>query len=156
MFGKRLKELREDNDLTQKEIADKLGVGLRTYQKYEVEEIDPKLSTLQYLADFYECTLDYIMGRTNHPKEGIAEFSMNEHKVKVGYDKKLFPNGITEEKLIELKPNILKFDSDDPESALVTGEAVAGMVYNGNASLALQENTNIAYICQEGIIGIRT
>jgi spermidine/putrescine-binding protein len=52
-----------------------------------------------------------------------------------------------EEKLIELKPNILKFDSDAPETALVSGEAWAGLVYNGNASLALQENSNIAYIC---------
>jgi transcriptional regulator with XRE-family HTH domain len=102
MFGKRLKDLREDNDLTQKEIADKLGIGIRTYQKYEVEEIEPKLSTLEYLADFYQCTLDYIMGRTNHPKEGIAEFSMSDHKVKVSFDPKVFPNGITEEKLVEL------------------------------------------------------
>jgi spermidine/putrescine-binding protein len=52
-----------------------------------------------------------------------------------------------EEKLIELKPNILKFDSDAPETALVSGEAWAGLVYNGNASLALQENSNISYIC---------
>ena len=42
-----------------------------------------------------------------------------------------------EQKLIELKPNILKFDSDAPETAIISGEAWAGLVYNGNASLAL-------------------
>jgi spermidine/putrescine-binding protein len=52
-----------------------------------------------------------------------------------------------EQKLLGLKPNILKFDSDAPETAIVTGEAWAGLVYNGNASLALQENPNVAYIC---------
>ena len=52
-----------------------------------------------------------------------------------------------EQKLLDLKPNILKFDSDAPETAIVTGEAWAGLVYNGNASLALQENPNVAYIC---------
>jgi spermidine/putrescine-binding protein len=52
-----------------------------------------------------------------------------------------------EQKLIELKPNILQFNSDNPEAPLITGEAWAGLVYNGNAALALQENPNIAYIC---------
>jgi transcriptional regulator with XRE-family HTH domain len=102
MFGKRLKDLREDNDLTQKEVSDLIGVGIRTYQKYEVEEIEPKLSTLLFLADKYGCTLDYIMGRTHHPKEGIAEFSVSGHKVKVGYNKDILPKGLTEEKFIEL------------------------------------------------------
>jgi spermidine/putrescine-binding protein len=52
-----------------------------------------------------------------------------------------------EQKLIELKPNILKFDSDAPETAIISGEAWAGLVYNGNASLALAEDTNVVYIC---------
>lgn len=51
------------------------------------------------------------------------------------------------QKLIALKPNILKFDSDAPETALITGEAWAGLVYNGNAALALQQDPNIVYIC---------
>ncbi len=52
-----------------------------------------------------------------------------------------------EQKLIELKPNILKFDSDAPETAIISGEAWAGLVYNGNASLALAEDPNVEYIC---------
>jgi spermidine/putrescine-binding protein len=52
-----------------------------------------------------------------------------------------------EQKLIELKPNILKFDSDAPETAIISGEAWAGLVYNGNASLAYQEDPNVEYIC---------
>ena len=51
------------------------------------------------------------------------------------------------QKLIELKPNIVLFNSDDPETALITGEAVAGLVFNGNAALARAENPNIEYIC---------
>jgi spermidine/putrescine-binding protein len=52
-----------------------------------------------------------------------------------------------EQKLLELKPNILKFDSDAPETAIISGEAWAGLVYNGNASLALAEDPNVVYIC---------
>ncbi|HEY5983400.1 MAG TPA: spermidine/putrescine ABC transporter substrate-binding protein [Anaerolineales bacterium] len=51
------------------------------------------------------------------------------------------------QKLIELKPNILLFNSDDPETPLITGEAWAGLVYNGNAALGYAEDPNIAYIC---------
>jgi len=51
------------------------------------------------------------------------------------------------QKLIELKPNILLFNSDDPETPLITGEAVAGLVYNGNAALGYAEDPEIAYIC---------
>jgi spermidine/putrescine-binding protein len=52
-----------------------------------------------------------------------------------------------EQKLLELKPNILKFDSDAPETAIISGETWAGLVYNGNASLALADDPNVAYIC---------
>jgi spermidine/putrescine-binding protein len=51
------------------------------------------------------------------------------------------------QKLLELKPNILLFNSDDPENSLITGEAWAGLVYNGNAALARKEDPNIEYIC---------
>ncbi len=55
------------------------------------------------------------------------------------------------QQLIALKPNILLFNSDDPETSLVTGETWAGLVWNGNASLGYQQNPNIVYICpQEG------
>ncbi|HUH99011.1 MAG TPA: spermidine/putrescine ABC transporter substrate-binding protein [Anaerolineales bacterium] len=52
-----------------------------------------------------------------------------------------------EQKLIDLKQNILLFNSDDPETSLITGEAWAGLVYNGNASLAYQQDPDIVYIC---------
>lgn len=112
MYGKRLKDAREDNDLTQKEVADKIGVGLRTYQKYESEEIEPKMSAFEILANTYNCTIDYLLGRTEHPREGISEFSINGHNVKVNYDKSFYPDGLNKETFIKL----LK-DSKDIEEA---------------------------------------
>lgn len=105
MYGERLKSLREDNDYKQKEIADKIGIGLRTYQKYESEEIEPKVSVLSFLAQLYGCTIDYILGRTNHPREGISEFAINNKKVSIGYDKNIFPHGVDKKTLIELLQN---------------------------------------------------
>jgi spermidine/putrescine-binding protein len=68
----------------------------------------------------------------------------------LGYDHNATdPNQLqqAEQKLIELKPNILKFDSDTPENSIINGEAWAGLVYNGNASLAYAEDPNVVYIC---------
>jgi spermidine/putrescine-binding protein len=59
-----------------------------------------------------------------------------------------------EQKLIELKPNILKFDSDTPENSIINGEAWAGLVYNGNASLAFASDPNVVYICPTEGCGI--
>ncbi len=71
----------------------------------------------------------------------------------LGYDKNSTdPAKLNEakQKLIELKPNILLFNSDDPETSILTGETWAGLVFNGNAALARdQADTpdNIMYIC---------
>lgn len=59
-----------------------------------------------------------------------------------------------EQKLIALKPNILKFDSDTPENSIINGEAWAGLVYNGNASLAFASDPNVLYICPTEGCGI--
>lgn len=116
MYGSRLKSLREDNDFRQKEIADKLGIGLRTYQKYESEEIEPKVSALATLAELYDCTIDYILGRTNHPREGLSEFSIENKKIVVGYDKTIHPDGVNRENLIKLLKKELEATLNDSES----------------------------------------
>lgn len=75
----------------------------------------------------------------------------------LGYDRNSTdPNQLdqAEKKLIELKPNILKFDSDTPENSIINGEAWAGLVYNGNASLAYQSDPNVVYICPTEGCGI--
>ena len=61
----RIRDLREDRDLTQKKIADYLGMSQTGYSKYEVGENDIPTAILIKLADFYEVSVDYLLGRTN-------------------------------------------------------------------------------------------
>jgi spermidine/putrescine-binding protein len=73
----------------------------------------------------------------------------------LGYDKNSVDPAqldAAKKKLIALTPNIKLYDSDSPKTALLSGEAVAGVVWNGEAALAHQENPKIAYILpQEGM-----
>ena len=66
MYG-RIKELREDRDLTQEELADILNVSQTGYSKYELGKRDIPTQILVALADFYGTSVDYLLGRTNEP-----------------------------------------------------------------------------------------
>ncbi|MBD5083410.1 MAG: helix-turn-helix transcriptional regulator [Clostridiales bacterium] len=67
-YYKRLKDLREDNDKTQKDIADYLGMKQPQYSRYENGLRDIPSDILIMLADYYNVSTDYIFGRTNNPK----------------------------------------------------------------------------------------
>lgn len=60
----RIRDLREDRDLTQKEIADLLLCDQSLYSKYERQERPLPLELAAKLADFYDVSLDYLVGRT--------------------------------------------------------------------------------------------
>lgn len=68
MYYPRLKDLREDNDLVQKEVAAFLGIDQRVYSNYEIGKREIPTRFLTLLADFYGTSTDYILGRTNNPK----------------------------------------------------------------------------------------
>ena len=64
-YYQRIRDLREDADLTQKQIAEKLGMYLTTYRRYESGEQKPPFDFIITLAKFYNVTIDYIAGLTN-------------------------------------------------------------------------------------------
>lgn len=64
---RRLRDLREDNDLTQQALAEILNVEQTTYSKYERGVRDIPTEVLIQLADFYNTTTDYLLGRIDNP-----------------------------------------------------------------------------------------
>lgn len=58
-----IKDLRIENNLTQKELADKLGVTNKSVWAYENSYAVPSIETLIKLADTFNCTVDYLVGR---------------------------------------------------------------------------------------------
>lgn len=64
MYFPRLKDLREDHDLMQKEVADILEIDQRVYSTYETGKREIPVHHLIKLADYYCTSLDYLTGRT--------------------------------------------------------------------------------------------
>ena len=64
----RLRDLREDRDLTQQELATLLKVSQTTYSRYESGVLDIPSTSLIKLAEFYKTSIDYLVGLTNNKK----------------------------------------------------------------------------------------
>lgn len=68
LFSERLKLLKTHKNLLQKDIAAAIGVSLRAYQYYETDTKEPTMSKLIALADYFDVSIDYLVGRTDNPK----------------------------------------------------------------------------------------
>ncbi len=62
----RIRDLREDQDLTQKQVAEMLGMSQTGYSKYETGENDIPTAVLIKLANFYKTSTDYLLGLTDN------------------------------------------------------------------------------------------
>lgn len=63
----RIRNLREDKDLTQAKMGQILSCSQRVYSNYERGDIDIPTATLIRIADFHQVSVDYLLGRTNNP-----------------------------------------------------------------------------------------
>ena len=61
----RIRDLREDNDLTQRQIADYLNIKQNTYSQYETESRQVPIEIIIALAAFYKTSADYLLGITD-------------------------------------------------------------------------------------------
>ena len=68
MSYRRIRDLREDSDLNQTQIANYLGVDQTTYSSYETGKRGITPETLDKLADYYKTSVDYLMGRTDEKR----------------------------------------------------------------------------------------
>lgn len=63
----RIRNLREDKDMTQTQMGKILSCSQRVYSNYERGDIDIPTTTLSKLADFHKVSVDYLLGRTDNP-----------------------------------------------------------------------------------------
>lgn len=112
----KLKETREARGYTQDEIANYLGVSRPTYTRYEQGTRECSFETLKKIADFFDVSIDYLLGReisSNHPDPKVSKLLTDNDIDKIQLVKDLSIDEI--KKLVELKNTILGESSKDKE-----------------------------------------
>ena len=75
MYEHKIRDLREDRDLSQKSLAEYLQIHQTTYSDYELGRLNVPVAVLHKLADYYGVSIDYLLGRTQvktpYPKKSI-------------------------------------------------------------------------------------
>lgn len=66
MLPQRLRKLRKENKKTQEDMAKLLGITRPAYTAYETGKRHPDYDSLEKIADFFNCTIDYLLGRTDN------------------------------------------------------------------------------------------
>jgi len=64
----KIRNLREDKDLTQQQMAEHLNITQATYSRYESGDLDVPSAVLIKLSKFYNVSIDYLLGQTDNPK----------------------------------------------------------------------------------------
>jgi transcriptional regulator with XRE-family HTH domain len=67
-FSDRIEELKKAKGIMQKDLAKVVNMPLRTYQRYEYGQREPDTSVLIAVADFFNVSIDYLVGRSDDPK----------------------------------------------------------------------------------------
>lgn len=68
---RRLRDLREDHDLKQREVAEYLRCSQQVYSNYELGQRDIPTDVLIRLSDYYKVSVDYLLGLTNNPTRNL-------------------------------------------------------------------------------------
>ncbi len=71
MAYNKIRDLREDRDLNQTQVAEMLGMSQTGYSKYETGENDIPTEILIKLANFYNVSIDFLLGQTNNPNRNL-------------------------------------------------------------------------------------
>ncbi len=114
----RIKILREENHITQEELAEKLTLSKGIISLYEKEERKPSLEVLVKLSEIFDCSIDYILCKSDirNPEKGV---DFDPDKLRIGLSKKDYEN-ITDEQMkqieelakVILKDNLKDKDKD--------------------------------------------
>lgn len=67
-FNERFRQIRQERKITQKQTAEAIGTSEQNYQRYERGTQQPTLPVLMSLADYFNVSLDYLVGRSDNPK----------------------------------------------------------------------------------------
>ncbi len=120
-------------DLNQTELAKFLNVSKQTVSNWENGNRIPDTLTLSKLADFFNCSVDYILGRSENRNGIISEANIDGNNYEFELDKNIFPNGITREQMINYIKELEERNKElEKEADLSRKLKEAGFDFNPN------------------------
>ncbi|AVQ45699.1 helix-turn-helix domain-containing protein [Clostridium botulinum] len=129
----RLKCERLRKDLNQTELAKLLNVSKQTVSNWENGNRIPDTLTLSKLADFFNCSVDYILGRSENRNGIISKAAIDGNNYEFELDKNIFPNGITREQMINYIKELEERNKElEKEADLSKKLKEAGFDFNPN------------------------
>lgn len=114
-FGTILKKLRQDNNLTQDELAKKIDTSRSNIANYENDKNMPSVDILEKLAKLFNCTTDYLLGKSDIRNPEVQEDPLG--LAKIGFSMKDYnpPTDKQREQLAELIKVVLKDNKKEKE-----------------------------------------
>lgn len=112
LFGDRIKQLREQLDISQQTLADNTGISKSSISKYESGERTPELETFEAIADYFNVDMDYLKGKTDIRRKYIVTNDGNLLYGNVINDLLMTKN----QSLVELLEKISKMSNEEIET----------------------------------------
>lgn len=100
-FGERIRTERLKRNLSLDKLAEDLGTTKQSLSRYENNQREPKLFTLTQLADYFNCSADYLLGRTDNREGIIIKEVIQGHDIEVEVDKSVYPNVVPKEDIMK-------------------------------------------------------
>ena len=107
-FSSFLKKLREERHLSQKDVAQYLGITRQAITSYELGKREPNYEILTKLADYFNVSVDYLLGRVNGREENAFAFGKNIELIRGGLSYKELSEGISRKTGVRIFPEILE------------------------------------------------
>ncbi|MGK0469393.1 MAG: transcriptional regulator with XRE-family HTH domain [Clostridium sp.] len=116
-FGDRLKTERNRIHVTLETMAEDLKTTKATLSRYENNLREPKVDFVKQIADYLQCSTDYLLGRTDNRLGIIAQDNAYNNDIKIEIDKSIYPDNLTHEQVLEILENLknagFKWESKD-------------------------------------------
>lgn len=93
-FGTNLKKIRQDNNLTQEELAKKINTSRSNIANYENDKNMPSIDVLEKLSKVFNCSIDYLLGKSN-----VRNYDKDEQEFRFAYHKEM--EGLTDEEIAD-------------------------------------------------------
>jgi transcriptional regulator with XRE-family HTH domain len=108
MFGERIRKERLEKGISQEELGALLNKTKNNISQYETEKRQPDTDTLVKLANYFDCTTDYLLGRVDNRNHYIVDDNIDNNKIELEADRTIFPDGLTHEEVVNILNTLKK------------------------------------------------